>query len=350
MRISQQLGTGIVRRCERGTKIIAADDHFITVIPGITTDYGATPLNCSFVQFTGKEAFVGGTSDGKVGAAAMRYTNPYTGSLSFQKAWFFLEDDVQHVMIPFADSNATADHNVLSVVDQKRLSGPVYVNGIPLPHSANVSHALSLWHDGVGYTFDSGNPLRPGVDLGVAMGPRSGDWATIGISTVGNITVDLFSAYVDHGAPGSALALPVAYSAFPGTRSAGAFASKSAKAALTLWTLRNDASVSAVFDAQHRMFMAVFWDAQGGEVDFVPGVFEARLTVQASAASVVLYELDKGEVTVADPSQTLAGLRVSVSVGMFGSRPKRWGSKMTKTLDVDLPSGGIAGSSVTTKL
>ena len=123
----------------------------------------------------------------------MRYTNPYTGSLSFQKAWFFLDDDTQHVMISFAESNSSAANPVISVLDQKRLNGNVYVDGRPLKRGGNFSHAESLWHDGVGYTFDYGL-LDGRFNLAVDFGERSGDWAAIGISTAGNITVDLFSA------------------------------------------------------------------------------------------------------------------------------------------------------------
>ncbi len=54
--------------------------------PGITVDYGATPLACSTTQQTGVQAFVGDVSDGKIGAAAMTYANPLTKSLSFRKA------------------------------------------------------------------------------------------------------------------------------------------------------------------------------------------------------------------------------------------------------------------------
>ena len=99
----------------------------LLVIPGITNDYAATPLTCDHEQFTGKEAFVGGVSTGSIGAAAMRYTNPYTGTLQFQKAWFFLDGDVQHVMV--SSINSSTSNPVVSVLDQKRLNGKVYVNG-----------------------------------------------------------------------------------------------------------------------------------------------------------------------------------------------------------------------------
>ena len=82
-------------------------------IPGITTNYAATKLSCSHTQFSSDQAFVGGASDGKIGAAAMRYKNPATDSLSFQKAWFFLDNDIQHIMI--ADVSSASGVSSLSM-------------------------------------------------------------------------------------------------------------------------------------------------------------------------------------------------------------------------------------------
>ena len=41
------------------------------LIPGTTVDYGATPLSCDTENQVGIEDFVGGVSDGKLGAAVM---------------------------------------------------------------------------------------------------------------------------------------------------------------------------------------------------------------------------------------------------------------------------------------
>ncbi|THH13551.1 hypothetical protein EW146_g6685 [Bondarzewia mesenterica] len=97
------------------------------LIPGITVDYDATPLTCADAEWTGLHSFVGGVSDGQLGIAAMRYTNPYTDALSWQKAWFFLADDVQHVMV--SNLMSTSDAPVYSVLDQRLHVGPVFVNG-----------------------------------------------------------------------------------------------------------------------------------------------------------------------------------------------------------------------------
>ncbi|EJF60682.1 polysaccharide lyase family 8 protein [Dichomitus squalens LYAD-421 SS1] len=315
------------------------------LIPGTTLDYNATPLSCNFTEWNGTQAFVGGVSDGSVGAAAMRYTNPYTGSLSFQKAWFFLDDDVQHIMISYAESNSSSANPVVSVIDQKRLNGNVYVNGRALRQGGNFSYVESLWHDGVGYTFDHGL-LDSRSDLAVDFGARSGDWAAIGVSTAGNITVDLFSAWINHGS-GNRLDVPIAYTAYPAT-TFKIFERK--RADTQLLSIRNDQSVSAAYDTKHRTAMIVFWDVLGGSITFVPGLLDAPITIQASANSAVIYKLDDGNVTVSDPSQTFSTLNLAIQVGLLGRRPKGWGSERTRTISFTLPGGGMAGSSVTKAL
>ncbi|KAI0825160.1 galactose mutarotase-like protein [Trametes gibbosa] len=302
------------------------------LIPGITNDYSATPLTCDHEQFTGKEAFVGGVSDGKIGAAAMRYTNPYTGTLKFQKAWFFLDNDVQHVMI--SNVSSSTGNPVVSVLDQKRRNGPVYVDNISLAHGGNFSFARTLWHDNVGYAFHQG-PYNLSFDLAVDFGPRTGDWATIGISTVGTTTVDLFSAWFDHGS-GNDLDVPAAYTVFPAI-SHRDFQRKALTSQLI--TIRNDANVSAVYDPTHRTAMFVFWSATGGSVSFFPSLLEAPRTIKTSGNAAVLYRLDEGTVTVSDPSQTLSTVQLTIDSG--------WPWSKAKILDIALPRGGTAGSSIT---
>lgn len=293
------------------------------------------------------ESFVGGASDGSVGVAAMRYTNPFTHTLSFQKAWFFLDNDVQHIMLSSAASNSSADHPVISVLDQKRLNGPVYVNGRAVHEGGNFTSPQTLWHDNVGYAFaqeSAGSDVNVAVDFGA----RSGNWSAIGISTVGEITVDLFSAWINHGA-GTDLAVPVEFTAFPAT-SLREFQRKTVRTSEYLKTIRNDAAVSAVYDAKHRTVMAVFWVAQGGTVTFTPSPVDASITIQASANSAVIYKLDEGTVTVSDPSQKVTTLQLSFEVDMVGRRPRGWGSELTKTVEVVMPTGGLGGKSVSVTL
>ena len=127
-------------------------------IPGITIDYKETPLSCAITTQYGLENFVGGVSTGQVGAAAMRYTNPLTRALHWQKAWFFLEDDIQHVMIAGISSSSSA--SVFSVLDQRRHTGEVRssrpVDGIG-GEGRLIQGGQALWHGDVGYVLPSAN-------------------------------------------------------------------------------------------------------------------------------------------------------------------------------------------------
>ncbi|RDX55891.1 galactose mutarotase-like protein [Lentinus brumalis] len=301
------------------------------LIPGTTTDYAATKLTCEDSKFSTSEDFVGGVSNGKIGAAAMRYKNPSTGSLSFQKAWFFLDNDVQHVMISQASSNSSSMNPVISVLDQKRLNGPVYVDGKQLDKGGNFSQAKSLWHDNVGYTFETQD-----APLSVDFGARESDWSALGISEEPKGYVDLFSAWISHGS-GSNLTVPAAYTAYPAV-SPGEFQQKSQATRLT--TIQNDDEVSAVYDETHSTAMFVFWKAEGGSAMFAPSSQDGFLIMEASANAVVVYDMDDNSVTVSDPSQTLKSIQLTISRGVMD----------IQSVDVTLPTGGEAGKSVTQKL
>ena len=311
------------------------------IIPGITTDYGATPLICNNTKLLGLESFVGGVSDGKIGIAAMRYTNPVTKALKWQKAWFFLDHGVQHVMVSNLSSTSGGGVPIYSVLDQRKARGDVFVDGIPGDSGKHTYPSVgSLWHGDVGYTFGDGGGTRVTVDVG----PKTGNWSAIGISTQPPPTVDLFAAWIEHEAENGAFPA-IAYSVFPGT-DYGEFMAKSVKSKHQLKMLKNDGDVSAVYDGKEEVFMGVFWDAGGGSVVLeTEGCAPVTVTVDGNAA--VIYKLRTGEVTVADPGQSLGTVSVTVSVGE-GYRPQRWTGR-DQTLVFSLPGGGLAGSSVTLK-
>ncbi|KAL0951141.1 hypothetical protein HGRIS_007876 [Hohenbuehelia grisea] len=306
------------------------------LVPGTTVDYEATPLKCDNTRLSAIETFVGGTSNGKVGLAAMRYTNPVTRSLRWQKAWFFLEDDVQHVMV--AGISSSTDAPVLSVLDQRRHAGNVLIDGSPNPQRGKFtqSEATTLWHAGVGYVL----PKSGSAQLGLDIGEKTGDWSKIGTSTQPPVTADLFAAWLEH----KDVDTPISYTTLPGV-DADSFAQKSQ--GLQLQDVRNDNSISAVFDKNHSTAMAVFWDSNGGSVTFEPDSPSASITVTVSGNIAMILDIDSGDVTVSDPSQTLATVQVTFTFGP-GRRPK--GCDPAKSLVFILPSGGLVGSSVTKNL
>lgn len=297
------------------------------LIPGTTVDYGATPLNCANAGWKGLESFVGGVSNGKTGAAAMQYLNPYTKAFSWQKAWFFLDDDTQYVMI--ADLTSLSSAPVYSVLDQRRHSGPIYVDNEVFDAPGNETFdrtVSSLWHGGVGYYFD----VEPTV-LSLSVGERTGAWSAIGTSTQPPETVDLFAAWIEH----QDLTQPVSYTIFPGT-TFDSFQIKSAYR--TIIPLQNDAYISAIMDVDYNTISAVFWDASGGTL-FI-GFGPASITV--SGAVALILDLDTWTFTLSDPSQTLT----SVDVLVEGIQE----TPLACTVNLPPGPGELAGSSVTTVL
>jgi len=306
------------------------------LVPGTTVDYGATPLNCAQTQWVGIEAFVGGASDGKLGVAAMRYTNPLTHNLHWQKTWFFLADDVQLVMVSNISSATNA--TVISVLDQRRHSGAVILDSTNRMTQSSFAQqgirAQSLWHGNVGYSFSS--PANT-FSLSLDVGDKSGNWSVIGTSTQPPITVDLFSASIVH----ESLNASLAYTIFPGT-DFNTFIDKSSRSNIRV--IQNDASVSAVLDSSGSTVMAVFWAAGGGSVTVGPNS-PASFTVSTNGTAALIFDFESGAVTVSDPTQTLSALSVTLAVGS-GNVPSQWKGGLSKTLTFALPSGGVAGSSV----
>ncbi|KAG5634466.1 hypothetical protein H0H81_001850, partial [Sphagnurus paluster] len=313
------------------------------IIPGITTDYGVTALTCANTKRLGLESFVGGASDGNIGLAAMRYTNPVTKALKWQKAWFYLPGDVQRVIVSSLSSSSIPKASLVSVLDQRRHVGPVVVDGVPVttPSSSNFTGAQTLWHGGVGCQF----ALNTGASISVQTGVKTGDWAAIGVSTQPPAVVDLFAAWIQH--QGSD-AEGVVYDVFPGTESAEAFEAKRLKARVRTLQSADEREVSAVMDDRNDIFMGVFWDARGGSVTFKPNL-GASLTITVDGGAAVVYKMRDGALTVSDPSQSLSEVTVTLSWGE-GDVSSWWsGSREEKKL-VPLPQGGIAGASVSVKL
>ncbi|CAE7184577.1 unnamed protein product [Rhizoctonia solani] len=145
------LSDGVVYTHTTGAEyedMFAALDY--NILPGITTDYGATPLDCGSARRDGVDPYAGGVQASDVGMAAMRYLNPFSKTFSFYKAWFFFPNNVQHVLVSNVQQSSSGSTSpVFSVLDQRLHSGDIYVNGSP-SQSGNYTDAKSLWHAGLG--------------------------------------------------------------------------------------------------------------------------------------------------------------------------------------------------------
>lgn len=272
----------------------------------------------------GVQNFVGGASDGEVGVAAMRYTNPLTKSFGFQKAWFFLEEDIQHVIV--SNITSTSNVTVVSVLDQRRHIGPVQFDN-------TTSDTVTLWHGGVGYRVP--NP-QGSFSVRQSVEEKTGNWSSIGTSTKPPTTVDLFSASIEH----HSLDVPLEYTAYPGTDEES-FARKQRQ--LQLFTVRNDADVSAIYDKSHATAFLVFWSPAGGTVKFDHhDGSDNPFTISTTSSGVVIFKQWSGNITVADPSQSIASIELTIEMEIA------WPDH--KTFRFELPTSGEAGGSVTQNL
>jgi len=209
---------------------------------------------------------------------------------------------------------------VYSVLDQRKHSGPVYIDGQPVA-SGNVTSdsARSLWHANTGYIFDDVSNDEKGLTISVSTGNRTGAWTAIGASLQPPVTVDLFAAYIQHDSTN--LTAPISYTVYPAITQ-GAFASLalqdqqrapntncSCSSTSRIVTIQNDASISAVFDTKHSTAMVVFWASSGGSVA-IPST-PLGYTVQSNRAVTLIVSLERNSFTVSDPSQTLGDVTLS---------------------------------------
>ncbi|KAJ7765823.1 polysaccharide lyase family 8 protein [Mycena maculata] len=309
------------------------------LIPGITVDYGATPLGCDIARKTGTQPYVGGVSDGTVGIAAMRYENPTTKALTWRKTFFFLEDDVMFVMIALITSSTTAP--VFTVLDQRLQSGDVFIDG-SAASTGNYTGVSTLWHAGTGYIFNASNPA---TSLSLDVGPRTGSWQAIGTSSAPPNTVDVFAAWLSH----VDISAPVTYAMYPGTTQ-DEFTQKAQTESTNLQVVRNDGSISALLDSAHNTAFIAFWTAAGSTFtipSLTPGV--GAIQVKSNGSSSLIFRMDTWNVTVSDPTQTLTGLLLNFTL-LTGTAPPGWGTSKSRTATVSLPVGGLAGDSVNVQL
>ncbi|GJJ11951.1 hypothetical protein Clacol_006189 [Clathrus columnatus] len=311
------------------------------MIPGTTVDYNATVLECSTVNAVGMDPFVGGVSTGSIGMGVMRYINPVTQSLSFQKAWFFFPNDIQHVSVSVLESKTSAP--VYSILDQRLRSGEISHHfKQPKNESGNFSCSgrCTLFHSGTGYLFS------PSVDtFSVSTGYKTSNWTALGISTHPPDDVDLFAAWIPHDP--KQLTKPISYSVFPGRTTEQKFYHDALS--MPLRTLVETTEITAVQSLRHGVTMIAFWNPNGGSVKIPPSWVHKSgggMIVCSKTSLVLIVEEEGWMMTLSDPTQLLKSADVTVQMLSRWRRPQGWGSEDTKAYHVQLPNVPMAGSSV----
>jgi chondroitin AC lyase len=269
-------------------------------VPGTTVvqKQGLPPPDS--IQQPGLTSFVGGVTDGELGAAVFDFVSPFD-SLSAKKSWFFFADG--YVCLG-AGITSSEREPVVTTLDQRWLAGEVVTKASP--RGEVVERALAyddppfVCHDSVAYLFPTGGR----VFLRGAM--QRGRWYDLNQqvnSSKEEVMGSVFSLWIDHGRqPRSAT---YAYTVLPGV---DAFSAAARSVAPRYVILQNTEGVQAVTDTLTGMTQAVFYRA--GSLELPGG---RKLTVSAPIAILVApAEGGAYKVTVADPGRELEEVRVEL--------------------------------------
>lgn len=273
-------------------------------LPGTTNSQGTLP---SFKTSTVATDFTGGVSDGANGIAVLDYAKD---GVTAKKAWFF---NGQTVVALGSDIRGPDEEEVMTTLEQNLLQGPLKgsESGRIGPVTPGTTENLQwVEHAGFRYTL-----LEKSL-LTVAAGPVTGNWNRIFRSPAtpkSDVTQPVFLLSINHGRKSSS--------------GSYAYAISTADEKPLALMLRNNSGLQAV-KLGPTLTGVVFWKA--GE--FRPASGE---TLQADQPCVVLYDSATQQAHLADPTQKLSSLRLSLGA---------------RTFEAELPTGGLAGRSVKVSL
>jgi chondroitin AC lyase len=308
-------------------------------IPGTTVVQKPDLPSFRQIAKKGKTNFVGAVSDGQFGAAAFDFQSVHD-PLKARKSWFFFERE--YVCLG-SGIQSEAEYPVATTINQCGLSGDVTVtSGSSTKRLNKGKHALNdvsaIFHDSVAYLFP-----KP-VALQVSNTTATGNWREIthqASATKETVQKDLFTAWFDHGTKPTDASY--AYMVVPGmtAKTAAGYFGKSG-----VNILSNTPELQAVQNNMLRITQAVFYQ---------PGTIKISNAVSLTAESpcLVLVKMGAGSIdriAVSDPTHKLKTVQLKVTVPITASGNHwsvSWNSKTKiSTIEVDLPTEGLAGQSV----
>jgi chondroitin AC lyase len=288
----------------------------------------------------GLSDFAGAVTDGLHGAAAFDFKSTHD-PLAARKAWFFFDD--AYVCLG-AGITCTGTGPVATTLNQCLLKGKVtMMAGRGKSTASEGAHVLdgAQWvlHNGIGYVF----PTQSRVHL--SNENQTGSWllhSQQARTPKETLHIPVFKLWIDHGMKPQNDSY--AYIVVPGTT-----ANELEKSVKThpITILENRPDLQAVRHTALGIYQMVFY--QPGTVR----IAENKALASSDPAMVMLKigAAKVREITVADPTHKLAGIRLSVPAkldGKGGNFTTVW-SEDTQTSDlaIDLPQGPEAGRSVT---
>jgi len=312
-----------------------------SLVPGATALQGPV-YTCANAQVAAERAaFVGGVTDGWLGAACQDLHRIDGGhALDARKAWFFVEGGAIALGAGIASDGAL---NVATAVEQRLRAGEVWValDGAPSEPIALQAGNLTLrtdiawvWHDGVATAFLARPaPASASAAVGVSNRDQSGSLAAI-VSTASPapITLPTFLLYIHHGAATAASAGSYAYAVLPSVSSPAAAAA--AVAALTASTavVANSADVQAVCASAPNastawMLEAVFWPPPPPQRAASATTPLARTLELAATAPCAAVSVDSPALILVSVGSAAAAAAVRRHEGVTGAIPRHGNSE-----------------------
>ncbi|KND87076.1 Chondroitinase-AC [Tolypocladium ophioglossoides CBS 100239] len=322
------------------------------LVPGTTTLLNTPKLTSSNISQVGKRDFVGVISDGEAGTAVEDYVDPLNGSISYQKAWFFLDDSVLVTTTNIQKSASAAP--AITVLDNRAsASGHIWVDEKQVDAANGLTtKGTALFYGGNGY-LSYGDPFA----LTLFEGKRTGNWSQISTSIAGETTVSIFSAYATIAKE------TFSYSMFPA--SSRKRLDEEAKEP-TLTPITKDGITGAAGSGRLSL---VFWPGGGKSITVdlakIGWATSGSVTVTFDQPAAFLFApryKRTGKdmrlvVTMSDPTQKATS--ASFALKFEGGKARQVSTKRDKNatqssvgvrFEVDLPAGGLAGSSISREI
>jgi len=316
-------------------------------LPGTTLEQtAAVPPFYGYVR--GTVPFAGGATDGTVGLSALIQADLKAARTSTtpsevrpmpaaRKSWFFFGDGF---LALGAGITSSTTNPIVTTLNQCLLRGPVRVSAAGTVATQPNGDTLVpdvAWvaHDSVGYVFPTPTAVR------ISNTSRSGSWSLItAYASTATVTKDVFTLGLEHGtAPANA---GYAYVVLPGADEA-ATATFAAQNPITI--LANTPQLQAARIASLHLNAAAFFAP--GSVTLKPGI----TVTSDQPALVLIHELSAGlDITVAEPTQLLTTLTLTVPGRYTGPGTTYDTTTNTTRVAILLPAGQSAGASVTIQL
>jgi chondroitin AC lyase len=302
-------------------------------IPGTTVLQKKDVPHWKEVAKKGRSPFSGGITSGLYGAAAIDLISVHD-PLRAKKAWFFFDNE--YVCLGTGIS-AESDLPVYTSLNQCLLKSEVRVSaadGVAIAGKGDHQLNKVSWvlQDSVAYIFPTP------VNVEMINKEVTGNWRQINHqswATTEPVKKEIFGLWLNHGT--RVTNASYSYVVVPATGSVG-LDRYIYNAGISV--LSNTPALQAVTNQKLRITQLIFYAAGSA---LAPGM---KITVNQPCMVII----ERNKLTVSDPTQKLHKIIVQVNRLVkdgTGYKAIREESRKETTLEIDLPQGGMAGSSVT---